>query len=834
MPAALVERPGARDARVGDYLDDKLQTTADLQDLDDLISSVGQQHELLKRQLVDAEKDLNGAKTAYQKHSTSIQARGEQFIRDQDGIDRRLQIITQSETSDEAVRKFEASMDKLRQLDITAGYVELLKEVDSLNNESLSKLGTADAASLDAYRRLQTLKTSLGPLQDAAEGAAPHLLDHISNVTRTLHDRIRSAFSAQMESVLKKVYWPREDASIPPGLQQQWNDSVSKLLELQMPELEAAEAAADEARNAGAATARGEGPRGLLPMQVLVHSLELKFRYHFEGDKPTNRLDRPEYFLQFATENILSTYNGFITEFVQPILLRKLRGRVGMNPVYIDATSAFITAILPMVRTKIFSVIPRVQNQPQLLSHTIHEIMKFDSTIREEWGYDGGYGEDGWKGLVWEVLVLKDWFPKWLQVEKDFALARYQTIIDDPFTGELDFDSLGQGETKPTKAAIRVNDLLETITDRYRDLPSFTQKLRFLIDIQISIFDRFHSRLHGSLEAYLTMTSSLGRTVQGISREEQEKLQGVAGLDRLCRVYGSAEYLERMMRDWSDDVFFLDLYTELQDRAKNRHRRGQASRAFAGDLSVSQVAERTSAAVVSEDGGDGGALFDETAAAYSRLRVRSEGIIVDVLQHNVREALRGYRSINPWASLSSSASGQSSTTPELQPLLEHLSSSLVFLHRALGIAPLRRIARQMLFAVDESIFHHVLFRRNFSTQGANQLKMDVTAIVGVVERSLGGDRGVDVLVESGLGRLLEAVRLVGLPVRGGGTFAETVVEEEDVMSEDGRSGLGLWQVEKRLFADNESARGVLEELGMGRLSEQEARGVLERRVELGG
>lgn len=41
-------------------------------------------------------------------------------------------IITSSETSDEAVQRFESSMDKLRRLDVANGYIELLKEVDVL------------------------------------------------------------------------------------------------------------------------------------------------------------------------------------------------------------------------------------------------------------------------------------------------------------------------------------------------------------------------------------------------------------------------------------------------------------------------------------------------------------------------------------------------------------------------------------------------------------------------------------------------------------------------------------------------------------------------------
>lgn len=41
-------------------------------------------------------------------------------------------IITQSETSDEALKRFERSLERLRRLDIASGYAEMLKEVDAL------------------------------------------------------------------------------------------------------------------------------------------------------------------------------------------------------------------------------------------------------------------------------------------------------------------------------------------------------------------------------------------------------------------------------------------------------------------------------------------------------------------------------------------------------------------------------------------------------------------------------------------------------------------------------------------------------------------------------
>jgi hypothetical protein len=164
--------------------------------------------------------------------------------------------------------------------------------------------------------------------------------------------------------------------------------------------------------------------------------------------------------------------------------------------------------------------------------------------------------------------------------------------------------------------------------------------LSFLIDIQIAIFDKFHERLQSNLEAYLSMTTSLGRAMGGVTKQEQDKLLGIEGLERLCRTYGSADYLEKAMRDWSDDVFFLDIWEDLQHRARDTN--------TIGGRSLADVAERTSKAIGShvdndDSSGAGGGLFDETASWYARLRERSEQIIIDTLTGNVREALRPYR-----------------------------------------------------------------------------------------------------------------------------------------------------------------------------------------------
>lgn len=47
-------------------------------------------------------------------------------------------IITQSETSDEALKRFESSLERLRRLDVASGYAEMLKEVDALRYDHCS------------------------------------------------------------------------------------------------------------------------------------------------------------------------------------------------------------------------------------------------------------------------------------------------------------------------------------------------------------------------------------------------------------------------------------------------------------------------------------------------------------------------------------------------------------------------------------------------------------------------------------------------------------------------------------------------------------------------
>ncbi|OAL73820.1 RINT-1 family protein [Trichophyton violaceum] len=811
----------AEDAtRLVDFVNDKIQSIEDLQSLDTLLQSLQEQQDIQRQQLREAEEILKNATKASKEHAEAVRKEAEAFKQHQADIDRRLLVVTQSEHSDEAVRKFEDSIARLQRLDVSQGYLELLSSVDQLNKDAMKTMKSSPHDALRSYAQLRSIETSISTGQDTVEGATPYLLDYVTKVSGGLKDSIRVEYTDKLQNILDKMKWPMKELPTE-SLIDEWMRWCDLLLEFQEPDL------------TSVTIKKGPGDQSdlliLLPLEVMSRPLELRFKYHFSGDRPTNRLDKPEYFMSHVLD-LINTHAEFFSTYLQPILnKRALNGTPLLRSLYSDAVSSFISSLLPMVRQKALSLLPTVSKHPQAFSHLIHELMNFDNELKSSWSYpSNAMEENAWKGITWEILTKESWFSEWLQVEKNFALARYQSIIDAEDSGEIDYDGVAPTATKPTKAALRVNDLLENVTELYRPLSSFSQKLRFLIDIQIAIFDLFHGRLHSGLEAYLAMTSAIGRTVQG-SSAGQPNLDGVSGLERLCRIFGSAEYLEKKMQDWGDDVFFLELWYELQDRVA---RQGQTGKPVAGALSVSEIAARTSSSVTNNnhdhtsDAAEG-ALFDETAAAYRRLRMRSESIIQSTIASNVQASLRPYYQVSTWASLRSSSDDSSTpTTPSLDLVqtLRLLTADFSFLSRTLAIAPRRRVANHVLLAIQTYIWDSILMRNSFSTSGAAQLFVDISNICDTVDTAIGVKAGEELAART-MKKLRDGLFVLNLEIKAG---KDQPLDASDAAG----TALGLWEAEKRLFANNESARGVLSELCIDTLTEADARSVLERRVEV--
>ena len=176
-----ISRPTTADeraARVEDYLNDKLQTFADLKNLDSLLKTVRNQQALLHKQvrssllvarsmskmgqLSDAVALESGSASSQAAHFHEYIQRIENFKRQQTNIDRCLLIVTRSEISDGAVRKFDETMARSQRLNIATDYIALLKQVDHLGYTTSPDpifLDLTDFSVSRVSRRARTFKT---------------------------------------------------------------------------------------------------------------------------------------------------------------------------------------------------------------------------------------------------------------------------------------------------------------------------------------------------------------------------------------------------------------------------------------------------------------------------------------------------------------------------------------------------------------------------------------------------------------------------------------------------------------------------------------------------
>ncbi|KAI0531701.1 RINT-1 family protein [Xylaria digitata] len=772
------------DIRLEDYLDDKLQSTADFENLDSLIASVEVQRSQLQTQLDDAVRELEDARRSAQDRQGGLAQSIAEFNALQESIDARLKIVANSTAPDEAIQRLEGPMKQLHKVELAYQYVSLLQDVENMRLEARSHLPHSPKAALEPYTRLKQLCVRLRELQRAADGAATHLVEHVENTTGALWKEMKNIMPQEMEAILTNRNWPH-GIDTNSEMDSEWLQCFEKLVDLQVPEVLYSEAVV-----------------ALLPFEVMAKPFAQWFRFQFMGSNATST---PQAFGMFCIPQFISLidkWEGFFRENVGHVLFSRFRDTsVGEMSVYVDPASALITALLPVMREKIEVVLQEGLKNPQFLSSLIIQIMNMDDELRSRFNYDGGNRERGWPGLASEVLDKH--FDVWLKAEKEFALERFRAILNSPDARNIDYDYNTPGKMKPTYGAVRVTDLLRTINTQYERVRRFSHKLRFLIDIQLEILDEYHDRLKDSLDAYYTITSTIGRTLHGVTREQAAALEGTGAFETLCKVLGSSDHIVATLKDWSNEEFFITLWEELQARV----RKNSDQETLAGGMSHEDVKDRISSSVGTDE--DTGILFDETIAAYSSRRKTAEEYLVSALIDSHQKAFRPYLSKPQWTTISSDLSidpSQLAITPELDEPLKIVKRNLTFLASALSTAVYRRIWRTALEKLQEILWGDVLLRQNFTTLGAAQLMRDLQAVFSLVDRHIPDGSLI-------MDTLQDGARLLNLPV------------------ESSNGGITLQQASDRIFTDNTEAKRTLVELDIESLTPANARKILQRRVE---
>ncbi|GAA5984113.1 hypothetical protein JCM11641_000317 [Rhodosporidiobolus odoratus] len=455
-------------------------------------------------------------------------------------------------------------------------------------------------------------------------------------------------------------------------------------------------------------------PKPLLALVPLVHPLLLRFKWQFEGDRGTNRIDKPEYPLSHIL-NLLTAHERFLSEDIQYLLDSN-----GFE--HIDAVNEFTSLLLPPLSSRLRHHLPQLITMPPVLAHTVYQVVGFDQQLRSR-GYrprtgptvlkEGEevqeYEEEGeWEGLSETILGRQEWFERWLDGEREFFDQRYFETIGAPdawhIVPEEDYDGEGGSGTRPTNSALRVKELAEQLANRYRPIP-LRHTLPFLLTLHLPLLQSYTGRITSSLDAFESLSFGI---LPGALGQSTAATAGVGGVVRLVRAGVSARWMSERCEEWGEDAFFLTLYDYLNSASSTPGKL---------DRSLQDAAEEVL-------DNSNGTIFDRERKVLENLAERSEDLIV---RHVVREVLGDLKPYfsRRWDLSPEEDSPDRSLTPELISPLSLLSSLLSTLVQSFPTSTSTSLYRRIASSLSQTFYDRFLSYLNWTEVGAQQFQYDL-------------------------------------------------------------------------------------------------------------
>ncbi|GAB1517499.1 hypothetical protein RhiTH_000548 [Rhizoctonia solani] len=592
---------------------------------------------------------------------------------------------------------------RIAELEGAKNYLQILERGLQLSEKAVQAIRQSativfTTAILDPFRDLSNFVSKADSLlaNEDSESETPTIAKFLRDLRSSTWKEIKGVFSNRLVEASEKLSWPLpinltgSSRSHVEAFQQAFID----LLSLQ------AEGEAIQTRN-GAIDNRNERD-GLYSLEALILPIALRFKFHFDGTRPTNRLDKPEWYFTHIS-NISHEHRGFMEHFIQPL--------IDKSPFHdINAQNEFTRLLFPILARKIRKSVPQLLAQPSLLAHTIYQALLFDAAVRESgftlantWEHREAkqHKVKEWPGVADVILSHKSWFDEWMDAERHFTEHQYNEIITSPdaFGFSNDGNEEFQADIRPTNSARRIKALLEQVTERYQPLPHYNQRARFLITVQVPILEAYYARISSSLDAFETLSSSFVRAVPGALAgqvgagvDARKLTSGHEGLQRLLKAYASAFAIKGAMEEWGDSIFFLELWTEINERSALRAK-------VDAHPSLPQTAPTSTVEEIH------GTLFDELISQYNSLVARAEDMIIRHICSEVEGELKGYFA-KQWESSKDNDEGSIAVPATLVSPLTILTTHLSLLVKTLPSPTSASLYRR----IASSIASHILYR----------------------------------------------------------------------------------------------------------------------------
>lgn len=424
----------------------------------------------------------------------------------------------------------------------------------------------------------------------------------------------------------------------------------------------------------------------LLTTGLLIEPYLLRFRFHFDSTRTTNRLDKPEWYLN----HMLSLVKQLIPLFTAvpqrgPAVRLTTPALQRYSRVFTATPQAdLLHVLLRPLQAKLSASIPLLleQHNSTILAHTVSQLLHFDDDLEESLPWSPSTSSQSPVRLADNVLGSEVWFDSWVKGEEVNAHQTLEGILEDgdawtigaSGVEAMDDDEPAAGSWAAAAASSSSKDagttqsarslvlLLQGLTDTYLPLPQLSQRLIFVTSIQLPLLRTYQQRLTRSLDAFEGLSSAFARAIPGgiepgtgLPTGDADMVRGLRGLSRLLKAYLSALHVHTALRKWSEKSVFLEMSEQLLSTDEGRRllqlQRDEAEERELDSESLGSLIRKglrsarplggTQQATPTQSAG-GESIWDEPMQKYGELVKRAGEGMQRLITSEVLEGLRPY------------------------------------------------------------------------------------------------------------------------------------------------------------------------------------------------
>jgi len=267
-------------------------------------------------------------------------------------------------------------------------------------------------------------------------------------------------------------------------------------------------------------------------ISVFVKPIITRFRYHFSGKKKTNRVDKPQWFIQYFLEAI-KAHIAPVSDCIQPSAL-KACGNSKMK-VLVDLRSAMIRSLIQnCIHWRLEKSYATLENSHALFCHTIDQLIAADQELENVYEYAAYVNKPAvWPRLISFFCTTDARMKRWVEADASFARRKVNEVLAesgawDGFIPESCFD---------------IVNLLKKVSARFKDRLSPEFAFRFVTGIQLPV-----------IEAYrIAVEKSLINVATHVRHDPMLHQQEILGF---CKGINALSHLRSVMVEWAQESTF--------------------------------------------------------------------------------------------------------------------------------------------------------------------------------------------------------------------------------------------------------------------------------------